>query len=113
MSAYKQSIATLHFPASPEIGVMQNSVDAGKVKAVGVSEVSPDELRLIHSIVPVKVVEMEWSLFARKNEVSVRKSVLGSGSCPLIIITSYFMPVLMPVRPRGSCFQNFQLPEHI
>ena len=51
------------------IYVMQDVLDAGKVKAIGVSEVSADELRIIHSIVPVKVVELEWSLFARKNEV--------------------------------------------
>ncbi len=49
--------------------VMQDAVHAGKVKAVGVSEVSVDELRIIHSVVPVKVVELKWSLFDRKNEV--------------------------------------------
>ena len=44
-------------------------MDAGKVRAIGVSEVLPDELRTIHSIVPVKVVEIEWSLFSRDGEV--------------------------------------------
>ncbi len=44
-------------------------MDAGKVKAVGVSEVSSEELRTIHSIVPVKIVETEWSLFSRDGEV--------------------------------------------
>lgn len=50
-------------------GCLQAVLDAGKVKAIGVSEVSPDQLRTIHSVVPVSLVELEWSLFDRECEV--------------------------------------------
>lgn len=45
-------------------------LEEGKVKAIGVSEVSAEELRKIHAIVPVSVVELECSLFSRKCFVS-------------------------------------------
>ena len=44
-------------------------MSAGKVRYVGLSEVSPAEIRLCHSIVPISVVELEWSLFTRDAEV--------------------------------------------
>ena len=44
-------------------------MDEGKVKAIGVSEGTVDQVRTIHSIVPVSVLEEEWSLFSREVEV--------------------------------------------
>ena len=46
-------------------------MDAGKVKAIGVSELSLAQAQTIHSIVPVSLVEVEWSLFNRHAEVSL------------------------------------------
>ena len=50
---------------------MQEVLDSGKVKAIGVSECSLAEAKAVHSIVPVSVIEVEWSLFNRENEVSL------------------------------------------
>lgn len=44
---------------------MQAAVEAGKVKYVGLSEASADQIRHAHSIHPITAIEMEWSLFTR------------------------------------------------
>ena len=48
---------------------VQEAVKAGKVKHLGVSEVSPADIRKVHQIHPVSLVELEWSLVARDAEV--------------------------------------------
>lgn len=58
---------------------MQALLDEGKVKAIGVSEGTVDQIRTIHSIVPVSVLEEEWSLFSR--EVEVKPSPLLQQRC--------------------------------
>ena len=55
-------------------------VDAGKVKAIGVSECSVEDIKTIHSIVPVTLAELEWSLFSREQEVSIGTSLQASHS---------------------------------
>ena len=49
---------------------MQAVLDQGMIKAVGVSEGSVEHIRRIHAIVPVSLIELEWSLFTRESEVS-------------------------------------------
>lgn len=49
---------------------LQALVDEGKVKAIGVSEAKADQMRAIHAVVPISVIELEWSLFARDSMVS-------------------------------------------
>ena len=44
-------------------------MEAGKVKYLGVSEMSPADIRKVHKIHPVSIVELEWSLLARDTEV--------------------------------------------
>ena len=51
--------------------LLQEILESGRVKAIGVSECSLAEAKAVHSVVPVSVVELEWSLFNRENEVSV------------------------------------------
>ena len=48
---------------------LQALVEEGKVRGVGLSEVSADEIRRAHAIVPIAAVELEWSLFSRDAEV--------------------------------------------
>ena len=43
-------------------------VEAGKVKYIALSEVSPDNIRRAHKIHPITAVEMVWSLFSRECE---------------------------------------------
>ena len=53
------------------LSILQDLMDAGKVKAIGVSELSLAQAQTIHAIVPVSLIEVEWSLFNRQAEVSL------------------------------------------
>ncbi|PZG01400.1 aldo/keto reductase [Micromonospora deserti] len=58
-------------PATPieeTIGAMAGLVAAGKVRLIGLSEVSPATLRAAHAVHPVAAVQMEYSLFSRDVE---------------------------------------------
>jgi aryl-alcohol dehydrogenase-like predicted oxidoreductase len=50
---------------------MKKLVAEGKIKYVGLSECTPDELRRAHKIFPVTAIQMEWSLQSRDIEESV------------------------------------------
>lgn len=47
---------------------MKEVLDSGKVKAIGVSELSTADAKKIHSVVPVSAIEIEWNLFNREGE---------------------------------------------
>jgi aryl-alcohol dehydrogenase-like predicted oxidoreductase len=58
-------------PATPieeTVGAMAELVDAGKVRLIGLSEVSPATLRAAHAVHPITAVQMEYSLFSRDVE---------------------------------------------
>ena len=48
---------------------MQELVKEGKVKYLGVSEISAVDLRKAHAIHPVTAYQCEWSLWSRDAEV--------------------------------------------
>ncbi|WP_084106018.1 aldo/keto reductase [Demequina sp. NBRC 110056] len=61
----------VHDPAVPVedvVGVMKEYVDAGKVKYLGLSNTTPDNVRLAHAVHPISVVQTEYSIFARQSE---------------------------------------------
>lgn len=47
----------------------QELVEEGHVKYIGLSEISPADVRKAHAIHPITALEMEWSLFSRDAEV--------------------------------------------
>ncbi len=55
-------------PIEETIGAMGELVQAGKVKYLGVSEVSADTLRRAHATAPISAVQQEYSLFVRDSE---------------------------------------------
>ncbi|WP_280300122.1 aldo/keto reductase [Nocardia neocaledoniensis] len=55
-------------PIEDTVGVMAELVAAGKVRALGLSEVTGDELRAAHAVHPIAAVQSEWSLFSRDVE---------------------------------------------
>lgn len=55
-------------PIEESIGAMAELVRAGKVRALGVSEVTADQLRRAHAEHPLAAVQLEWSLFSRDAE---------------------------------------------
>lgn len=48
---------------------MQELVKEGKVRYLGLSEVSPENLRKAHAVHPITAVQLEWSLWERSAEV--------------------------------------------
>jgi aryl-alcohol dehydrogenase-like predicted oxidoreductase len=55
-------------PIEDTVGAMAALVEAGKVRWLGLSEVSPATLRAAHAVHPIAAVQMEYSLFSRDIE---------------------------------------------
>ncbi|MGW3208124.1 aldo/keto reductase [Streptomyces sp. NPDC001135] len=58
-------------PLAESVGAMAELVREGKVKHLGLSEVTGAELREAHAVHPIAAVQTEWSLFSRDVEHSV------------------------------------------
>eukprot|EP00877_Chromochloris_zofingiensis_P011476 jgi/Chrzof1/6582/Cz19g01250.t1 len=50
---------------------MKELVKEGKVKYLGISEASPDDVRAAHAVHPLSAVQLEWSLWSRDVEEDV------------------------------------------
>ena len=61
-------------PLEETVGAMAELVAAGKVRFLGLSEVSPDEIRRAHAVHPISAVQTELSLWSRE----VEQEVLGT-----------------------------------
>jgi aryl-alcohol dehydrogenase-like predicted oxidoreductase len=60
--AHRRDPAT---PVEETVGAMASLVQAGKVRLLGLSEVSPATLRAAHAVHPIAAVQLEYSLFTR------------------------------------------------
>ncbi|MGQ4430388.1 aldo/keto reductase [Streptomyces sp. SAS_260] len=58
-------------PIEDTVGAMAELVAEGKVKHLGLSEVTGAELRAAHAVHPIAAVQSEWSLFSRDVEISL------------------------------------------
>ena len=61
-------------PLEDSIGVLADLVREGKVRAIGLSEVSAETLRRAHAIHPIAAVQTEYSLWTREPEIAVLDS---------------------------------------
>lgn len=55
-------------PIEDTIGAMGELVKEGKVRAIGLSEVSPETLRKAHAVFPITALQTEYSLWSREPE---------------------------------------------
>jgi aryl-alcohol dehydrogenase-like predicted oxidoreductase len=70
-------------PLEESIGTMAELVCEGRVRALGVCEVTPDELRRAHAVHPIAALQSEYSLFHRLDpEVIATARELGVGIVP-------------------------------
>lgn len=71
-------------PIEESIGAMQALVVAGKVRHLGVCEVTPKELERAAAVHPIAAVQLEWSLWWREPEDDVIPTArrLGIGIVP-------------------------------
>ena len=58
-------------PIEDSVGALGRLVDAGKVRAIGLSEVSAPTLRRAHAVHPIAAVQNEYSLWTRNAEIGV------------------------------------------
>ncbi len=68
-------------PIEESVGAMAELVREGKVRYLGLSEVSPAELRRAHAVHPITAVQTEYSLWSRDPEGELLSTVreLGVG----------------------------------
>lgn len=57
-------------PIEETVGTMAELVQEGKVRQLGLSEVTGAELRAAHAVHPIAALQSEWSLFSRDVEAS-------------------------------------------
>jgi aryl-alcohol dehydrogenase-like predicted oxidoreductase len=62
------------------VGAMSDLVRAGKVRAIGLSEVSGGTLRKAHAVHPISAVQTEYSLWTRNPEIAVLKACRELGA---------------------------------
>ena len=67
-------------PLEESVGAMAELVTAGKVRQLGLSEVSADELRRASAVHPIAAVQSEWSLFTRGLEAEVVPAARALGT---------------------------------
>lgn len=60
---------TLDVPIEETVGAMAELVAAGKVRHLGLSEVTAGELRAAAAVHPIAAVQSEWSLWSRDVEI--------------------------------------------
>jgi aryl-alcohol dehydrogenase-like predicted oxidoreductase len=58
-------------PIEDSVGAMADLVREGKVRAIGLSEVSAATLRRAHAVHPIAAVQTEYSLWTRNPEIAV------------------------------------------
>ena len=60
-----------HVPIEDSIGALSGLVRQGKVRTIGLSEVSAATLRQAHAVHPVTAIQSEYSLWTRNPEIAV------------------------------------------
>lgn len=87
-------------PLAESIGAMAGLVADGKVRFLGLSEVTGDELREAHAIHPVTAVQAEWSLFTRDIEAGLVPAAaeLGVGVVPYSPLGRGLLTGALPAR---------------
>jgi aryl-alcohol dehydrogenase-like predicted oxidoreductase len=74
----------LTVPIEETVGAMAELVRAGKVRYLGLSEVTADELRAAVAVHPIAAVQSEWSIWSRdvERQVVPAAAELGVGFVP-------------------------------
>lgn len=87
-------------PVEETVGAMSALVAAGKVRHIGLSEVTGEELRAAHAVHPVTAVQSQWSLSARGIEAMIPVcAALGVGVVPF---SPHGRGLLASVPPAGQ-----------
>lgn len=71
-------------PIEDTVGALAELVQAGKIRHIGLSEATGDELRRAHAVHPIAAIQSEWSIVSRDVEKNVVPTAaeLGIGFVP-------------------------------
>lgn len=58
-------------PIEETVGAMAELVKAGKVRFIGLSEATPDQIRRAHAVHPISALQTEFSLWSREPEAEL------------------------------------------
>jgi len=72
-------------------------VEEGKVKYLGLSEATSDEIRRAHAIHPISAVQLEWSLWTRNAEVAIHVLDILQAACRADSASSFAIYLQDPV----------------
>jgi aryl-alcohol dehydrogenase-like predicted oxidoreductase len=67
-------------PIEHTVGELSGLVEAGKIGAIGLSEVAPDTLRRAHAVHPIAAVQSEYSLWTRNPELGMIQACAETGA---------------------------------
>jgi aryl-alcohol dehydrogenase-like predicted oxidoreductase len=67
-------------PVEDSVGALSDLVRAGKVRCIGLSEVSAATLRKAHAVHPISAVQTEYSLWTRNPEIAVLEACRELGA---------------------------------
>lgn len=103
----------LHYPdpATPieeTVGAMADAVRAGKVRHLGLSNVTAEQVRRAHAVHPIAAVQYEYSLWRREVEATLLPTLreLGIGLVPWSPLGSGFLTGTVNQLPAGDFRAN-------
>ena len=90
-------------PIEETVGAMAELVQAGKVRHLGLCEVSPQTLRRAHRTHPIAALQSEYSLWSREVEQEILPTCrqLGVGFVAYSPLGRGFLTGVLPASPRG------------
>lgn len=86
-------------PIEESVGALADLVRAGKIRAIGLSEVSADTLRRAHAEHPIAALQTEYSLWTRNPEIAVLQACreLGVSFVAFSPVGRGFLTAQLPV----------------
>jgi aryl-alcohol dehydrogenase-like predicted oxidoreductase len=99
-------------PVEESVGAMGRLVEAGKIRWIGLSEVSAATLRAAHAVHPITALQSEYSLWMREPEASVLPvcGELGIGFVPFSPLGRAFLTGTLAVETLGESDFRASLP---
>ncbi len=91
-------------PIEDSVGAMARLVEAGKVSAIGLSEVSAATIRAAHAVHPIAAVQSEYSLWSREVEIGVLAETARIGAA-LVAFSPMGRGLLSGVISAATSFQ--------
>jgi aryl-alcohol dehydrogenase-like predicted oxidoreductase len=93
-------------PIEESVGALGQMVAAGKVRAIGLSEVSAATLRKAHAVHPIAAVQNEYSPWSRNVELGVLEAAEETGTALVAFSPTARGFLAGSVRERGDLAEN-------